>query len=90
MSGTRKRRDYIIDLERQVSALWRDIAEVSALWRDIAEVFPWFRLPLPPEPQKRTRKPSGSADCRPCATCGRTVAHTKDGRAYLHRCEVTK
>ena len=78
MSGTRKRRDYIVDLERQV----------SALRRDIAEVFPWFRLPLPPEPQKRTRKPSGSADCRPCATCGRTVAHTKHGRAYLHRCEV--
>ena len=30
MSGTRKRRDYIIDLERQVSALWHEVSQ----WRE--------------------------------------------------------
>lgn len=36
----------------------------------------------------RRRKPRHSADRRPCAQCGRVVAHTTHGRAYVHRCRV--
>ena len=44
----------------------------------------WLRWPWRKSEAKR--KTRGSADCYPCAVCGRIVAHTKAGRAYLHRC----
>lgn len=34
------------------------------------------------------RKPHSIADRRPCAGCGRIVAHTKRGTAYVHRCRA--
>jgi hypothetical protein len=37
----------------------------------------WFAPAVRPKPTRR-----------PCAGCGRVVAHTLGGRAYVHRCRV--
>ena len=42
-----------------------------------------WRLLRPSQP-----KPRAAAQRRPCAHCGRVVAHTLAGAAYVHRCRV--
>ena len=57
-----------------------------SLWRT-SFTTPATAAPATPQPAPKRRRHQPT-EFRPAACCGRRVAHTKDGRAYLHRCDV--
>jgi hypothetical protein len=52
---------------------------------DIRRIWPALRVALGLTTPRAER---ATAQRKPCAACGRVVAHTMGGRPYVHRCRV--